>query len=68
MFELTISHVIVFLFDVLPWLHQFCHLVAVEDLFLVLGTGGLLPLVLYLALALAFAVLFLHLAWPFAVI
>lgn len=61
MFELTIGHVIILLFDVLPWLHQFCHFITVEDLLFIFGPGGLLPLVLDLTLS----ILFLHFAGPF---
>lgn len=64
MFKLTICHVIVFLLDIFAGLHQFCHLVAVEDLLFVFGTGGLLALVPHLA----FGLLFLHFAGPFPVI
>ena len=64
MLELAVGDVVVLLLDVLARLHQFRHLVAVEDLLLVLGTGGLLALVPHLALA----VLLLHLARPLHVV
>lgn len=57
----SIGHIFVLLFDVLAWLHEFGHLVAVEDLLLVFGApvalgilGAPLDVVLHFVLHLLF--------------